>query len=228
MTLGTNHLSDEQLALLATDVPEPALATHLESCAACRARLEQYQALVSALRTLPRPALPRDFVFDPQSVARLRSAPWWWRYRFPIRVATLLAATFLLLLVTSAVVLVPSGTPSNERVAIEERSPAAAATDVGSTPTLTEAGAGEEVAPAIQALAASPTASSERTATVQTKVPSATPPLDEHETSVLLGAFGHLLLYGAIGALAIVTILGFVIGFVLPLVRRPPQSFRLP
>jgi anti-sigma factor RsiW len=225
MTLGTNHLSEEQLALLATDVPEPALAAHLESCPECRARWEQYQALVRALRTLPRPALPRDFVFHPRSVARLHSAPWWWRYRFPIRVATLLAATFLVLLVTSAVVLVSPSTQPKERVATVARSPAAAVPDVESTPALTEAGG--EAAPAVQALAASPTAPSEQTATAQTKASSSAPAAEEHETSVLLGAAGRFVLYGAIGILTIVTALGLVIGFVLPFVRRPQQPIHL-
>jgi len=228
MTLGTDHLSDEQLALLATEVPEPPLAAHLESCPDCRARWQEYQALVSALRTLPRPALPRDFVFDPQSVVRLRSAPWWWRYRFPIRVATLLAATFLVLLVTSALVLVPPSTQPNERVTGVARSPAAAVPTMHATPTLAESGAGEAVAPAVQALAASPAAASEGTTTAQTTVPPSSPPPEEHETSLRLGASGRFVLYGAIAVLTIVTALGLVIGFLLPLVRRPQRSMHLP
>lgn len=106
------HLSEEQLALLASEEPEPPVAAHLKNCPQCSARWEEYRALRRALRALPSPPLPRDFRFGVRAVAWLRRPPWWWRYRAPLRVATLFAATLLVLLVAGTVYWPPGSSPT--------------------------------------------------------------------------------------------------------------------
>ncbi|MCX7624211.1 MAG: hypothetical protein N2Z82_10745 [Thermomicrobium sp.] len=219
MTRHVSHIADEELALLATEELPPAAAAHLASCAECRQRWEQYRTIAGALRSLPAPALPRDFSFDPAAVAALRPVPWWWRYRWPIRVTTLLAATFLVVLLSSALAW-PRASPPPQRVAASTPTAVALAAP---EPTPAEAGAGGESVTAVQALAGTPAEVGEATPSPQAKA--VVPSTDrEQERPVGFGSgTGRVVVVVLAGLLALLSAVGSVFGFVLPLVARPPR-----
>jgi len=218
-----HHLSDEELALLATEEPDPAAAAHLQACAHCRTRWQQYQAISSALRSLPRPQLGRDLRFAPQAVAALARVPWWWRHRAAIRVGTVLAAAVLALLLTSTVGLLPAGRSADGRVPTEKRPPTVVSPTAEASAPI---GAGGESLPAVQAFVASPepTETVESSSTVVPAGPAATLAPSGEERGSVLGPVARIALYSAIALLAVLTLAGLVLGFLLPLRRSPPSS----
>jgi hypothetical protein len=137
------HLADQLLSAfiddqLAPDEAEQAKA-HLETCAVCRARLDELRALVVLLRDLPSLEPPRDFsiglrlVVDPPNVVRLR------RWYGGVRVgAATLAAAFVFLLAGALYV---------------DRQPVSSNVELSSRPQLAAAPA---ASPALRAAAAPP------------------------------------------------------------------------
>lgn len=214
--MALEHLSEEDLALLASEKPSGEVAMHLAHCADCRTRWEQYVALRQALRELPRPPLPRDFTFDLRAVAALHHQPWWWRYRMSIRVSTLLAATILVILLASftrapiltftrGVEQARTPTPTTEEVQI-----------FASGPTVAEPGApgaGGESGSLPFSLAARPED------TTATPAEAMQPPVgraENHETELTAWlVWSPFILLLAI-LLGLVTFLGLLFGFVLP------------
>uniref|UniRef100_A0A7C1K4E9 Zinc-finger domain-containing protein n=1 Tax=Thermomicrobium roseum TaxID=500 RepID=A0A7C1K4E9_THERO len=229
MTLEASHLTDEQLALLASEAPDSLAREHLESCEECRYRWQQYIALQRALRALPSPPLPRDFTFPPESVAVLRPVPWWWRHRFSIRVGTLLAATLLVMLLSSALAFPGSRESSAGKRVHEQASPSGVAA-LAPQPTLAEAGRGGPSAPAVQSLEETPAPEGLTPSTFAFARPAETPPVPtneaESETVQLREGLERALFLAAVTLLSVVTVLGVVLGFLFPVVRHPQRGAR--
>lgn len=218
MTGEAPHLNEEQLALLASEVPDPLAEEHLASCERCRRRWQQYVMIREAMRALPSPALPRDFTFALERVTP-PSIPWWWRHRFSIRVGTLLAATLLVMLLSTALVL-PG---SSEKRALEQPAPTAIAV-LSSQETPTGPGAGGEVLPPSAALEGTPmvedTATSVSAFAAPAETPSRATPEHEAEVTQPTGGFWRLVLLSFTAFLGIITLLGLIFGFGLPMIHR--------
>ncbi|MCM8746181.1 hypothetical protein NET03_06520 [Thermomicrobium sp. CFH 73360] len=219
MTREAPHLNEEQLALLASEVPNPLAEEHLVSCERCRRRWQQYVAIREAMRALPSPALPRDFTFVLERGVTPPSIPWWWRHRFSIRVGTLLAATLLVMLLSTALVL-PG--PSEKR-ALEQPAPTAIAV-LSSQETPTGPGAGGEVLPPSAALEGTPMGEDTATSVSAFAAPAETPSrvTPEHEQEVIqpTGGFSRLGLLSFTVLLGIITLFGLIFGFALPMIHR--------
>ncbi len=225
MTLETSHLTDEQLALLASEVPGSRVREHLESCAECRSRWQQYVALQQALRALPPPRLPRDFALAIQTAIALPRVPWWWRHRFSIRVGTLLAATLLVMLLSSALAFPGSGEwPTGKRA--QEQATPNRITAVTITPTLAEAGMGGAAAPVVQSAQETPTLEGSIPSTLARPAEHSPAPTNEVKSQVVQprDRLMVVLFLGAVTLLSVVTVLGIVLGFLLPLVRDPQRG----
>ncbi|MEJ7654924.1 MAG: zf-HC2 domain-containing protein [Chloroflexia bacterium] len=101
-----SHPSDEQLAEyqdegLQSAAERQRIEAHLESCAECRAIVEQFGSMATMLRALPSYPAPRPFTIDELSVRRTRR-PIWQAYAS-------LAASLVLMLATVASLLSTSG-----------------------------------------------------------------------------------------------------------------------
>ncbi len=228
MSRKATHLSEEHLALLATEEPDPVAASHLAACEQCRTRWEEYRRISAALRALPRPQVPRDFVVEPRSVAVLAHVPWWWRYQRVARVGTVLAATLLVILLATTALLPSPGTGTPEQYAAAPPAPAAEfRAAAAETPEM--GGPEEATLPSVQTFATEPTPAVSAAADAQLPVTQGTgePAPSDSEFSLDLGTIGRFVLYGAIGLLGLLTLAGLVIGFLLPALRRNLGSVRL-
>ncbi len=228
MSHDMTHLSEEHLALLATEEPDPAAASHLAACDQCRTRWEEYRRISAALRSLPAPRLSRDLVVDPRSLAVLTRAPWWWRYQRVARVGTALAATLLVILLATTTLLPSPGTGTREEHAAAPAAPAAEfRAAAAETPEM--GGPEETTLPSVQSFATEPTPTGSAVADAQLPTAQGTTESapSESEFSPDLGTVGRLVLYGAIGLLGLLTLAGLVIGFLLPALRRNRGAVRL-